>query len=217
MKAPHYDTKDDVLLDPFDAAWNKTADEVLDMMPAPVAMVQHLSPFMALSKDHGKIRRVTVNAQHNGRRLSIRLVWADDSSDTEIKDLDQFTDAAAVMFPMNKGANAITMGDEQNPVNAWFWKAGSAEPHDILAHGFGTSRRRPAKVSGLRATSSYADGRWHVVFQRSLRPGTGLSDQVAFKPAAPIGIAVALWAGSNRERAGQKSISGEWTAFEVTS
>jgi DMSO reductase family type II enzyme heme b subunit len=216
MKALHYDTQDDALLDPMDTAWDKTAGESFDMVPAPVGLVKELSPFMALSTDHGKIKRVSVNALHNGRRLSIRLVWADDSPDTEIKDLDQFTDGAAVMFPMTKGANAITMGDEQNPVNAWFWKADSAEPHDVVAHGFGTSRRRPAKGSGLRTASVYSDGRWFVVFQRSLRPTTGLADQVSFKPSTRIGIAVALWEGSNRERAGQKSISGEWTPFEVT-
>ena len=216
MKALHYDTQDDVLLNPLDAAWDKTPGESFAMVPAPLGMVQHLSPFMALSTDHGKIKQVTVNARHNGRRLSMRLVWADDSPDTEIKDLDQFTDGAAVMFPMTKAANASTMGDEQNPVNAWFWKAGSTEPHDVIAYGFGTSRRRPAKGSGLRAASAYADGHWHVVFQRSLRPESGLADQVAFKPSTPIGVAVALWEGDNRERAGQKSISGEWTPFEVT-
>lgn len=216
MKVAHDDTPEDVLFDPMDATWDQTPGETFDMVPAPVAMVKDLSPFMARSTNHGRIKRVTVSARHNGRRLSIRLVWADASPDTDIKDLDQFSDGAAVMFPMTKAANAITMGDERNPVNAWFWKAGAAEPHDVLAHGFGTSRRRPAKGSGLRSASAYSDGRWHVVFQRSLRPESGLAEQVAFKPSTPIGIAVALWEGSNRERAGQKSISGEWTPFEVT-
>ncbi len=216
MKALHHDTKDDILIDPLNAAWDATPGESIDMAPAPVAMAQDLSPFMALSTNHGKIKKVTLSARHNGRRLSVRLVWADDSENKEVKDLDQFADAAAVMFPMTKDAHAITMGDEQNPVNAWFWKADSPAPHDVIARGFGTSQRRPAADSGLRAGAAYADGRWHLVFQRSLRPGAGLDDQVSFKPSTPIGIAIALWEGGNRERAGQKSMSGAWTPFELT-
>jgi DMSO reductase family type II enzyme heme b subunit len=216
MKANYHDASDEAFLDPMAALWQQTPKETLEMIPAPVEMAADLSPFMALSKDHGKVKRVDVRVLHNGRKLNVRLEWADASADTEIKDLDQFVDGAAVMFPLAQASHAITMGDELNPVNAWFWKADAAEPHDVLAHGFGTSRRRPAAATGLRAASAYAKGRWHVVFQRSLRPASGLDDQVAFKPATPIGIAVALWEGSNRERAGQKSISGDWTPFELS-
>lgn len=215
MKATYYDAKSEVLLSPMADIWQKTAPETLEMVPAPVAMATDLSPFMATSRDHGKIKNVQVQILHNGRTLNVRLQWADENPDTEITDLDQFADGAAVMFPLAKDAHAITMGDADNPVNAWFWKADAAQPHDVVARGFGTSRRRPGAESGLLAASSYADGHWHVVFQRSLRPKSGLTDQVVFRPNASLGIAVALWEGSNRERAGQKSISGDWTTLEV--
>ena len=80
-------------------------------------------------------------------------------------------------------------------------------------------RRRTASTtwcaSEAGTAASYADVRWHVVFQRTLRPSVELSGQVGFAPSHALGIAIAIWGGSNRERAGQKSISGEWESLEV--
>ncbi len=216
MKAGFHDAGDDAFLDPRGALWAAIEAQDLDMLPAPVGLAAGLSPFMALSRDHGKVRRAEVRVAHNGRKLSVRLVWGEDDPVTAIGDLDRFVDGAAVMFPLTAQARALTMGDERNPVNAWLWKADRPAPDDVLAYGFGTSRRRGGSAAGLRAASSHAEGRWHVVFQRALRAGAEVDGQVAFKPAATVGLAVALWAGSKRERAGQKSVSGEWTPLEIS-
>ncbi|MCZ6895584.1 MAG: ethylbenzene dehydrogenase-related protein [Gammaproteobacteria bacterium] len=85
----------------------------------------------------------------------------------------------------------------------------------MLAHGLGSSRRWSRQGRSLRTAAAYADGRWHVVFQRTLRPSVELSGQVGFAPSHALGLAIAIWGGSNRERAGQKSISGEWESLEV--
>lgn len=216
MKAGFHDAGDDAFLDPRGTVWDAIVAQDVDMVPAPVGLAAGLSPFMALSRGHGKVRRAEVKVAHNGRKLSVRLVWGEDDPVTAIGDLDRFVDGAAVMFPLTTQARALTMGDEHNPVNAWLWKANRPAPDDVLAHGFGTSRRRAGTETGLRAAAYHVDGHWYVVFQRTLRAGPGADAQVTFKPAATVGIAVALWAGNNRERAGQKSVSGEWIPLEIS-
>jgi len=215
MKVLHHEVSDDTLLNPLNPAWKKATAEAFDMNPAPIAMAAKLSPFMALSEDHGSVEKLEARAIHNGKRLSLLISWADDTADTKIDDLNQFTDGVAVMFPMSAGATATTMGDENNPVNAWMWKADAPEPMDVIARGYGSSQRRSAQKTGLKASAVHTDGRWHVVFQRNLRPSTMAMDLVGFSPKSSTGIAIAVWNGSNNERAGQKSVSGEWAPFEV--
>jgi DMSO reductase family type II enzyme heme b subunit len=176
-------------------------------------MVQHLSPFMALSENHGRIDRLRFRLAHNGKTVNVWLSWADPSRDDRIADLDQFVDGVAVMFPMTGNAPAVTMGNAGNPVNAWLWRADRKFPYDVLAHGFGTSRRRSGKELGLQAASHYEDGNWSVVFQRQLRSHVPSSPQVSFKPRDVSGIAFAVWDGGNAERSAQKSFSGDWLPF----
>jgi DMSO reductase family type II enzyme heme b subunit len=170
---------------------------------------------MALSEDHGKISHLKFKIAHNEKTANVYVSWKDESRDDKIEDLDQFIDSLAVMFPLTPTANSMTMGDANNPVNAWFWRADKAEPYDVIAHGFGTSKRRGGSTLGLSAASRYHNGRWHVVFQRSLRVNMISHDQVGFKPGAISGIAFAVWDGSNKERSAQKSFSGNWLPFEI--
>jgi DMSO reductase family type II enzyme heme b subunit len=217
MKATYLNVPDESLLDPISTHWDKSQVAEITMLPAPLAMVAHLSPFMALNKDHGKVNKLWVRVIHNRGKLSIHLSWADDSKNHDPKDLDEFVDAAAVMFPLTEGANAITMGDSENPVNAWFWKADQPQPFDVIAHGFGTSQKRSAEPSGLKANASYKDGKWHVVFQRPLRISLISSKHVSFAPGpdAKLNMAFAIWEGANNERSAQKAFSGTWTTIGI--
>jgi DMSO reductase family type II enzyme heme b subunit len=118
------------------------------------------------------------------------------------------------MFPLLENANPITMGDAQQPVNVWLWKADRDEPFDVIARGYSTSQRRPASSSRLAARAAYRDGGWNLVFQRPLdRPGSG--EFARFAPGRPSKIAFAVWEGSNAERAGQKAISGAFLDLEL--
>jgi DMSO reductase family type II enzyme heme b subunit len=220
MKIPYSKVDDDTFLDPTASAWEQVPSTGIDMYPTPLAMARDLSPFMALSTDHGKIDKLWVRAATNGKTISIQLTWRDGSEDASIRDLDDFVDAAAVLFPLTAEANAVTMGDADNPVNSWFWKADQTRPFDVLAHGFGTSRRRPAADSGLKTAARHRDGQWHVVFQRPLRGKLLSSEHVKFAPGSSsteVKMSFAVWDGGNAERAGQKSISGGWQTFEMES
>ena len=202
-----------VLLDGLAAAWSRSEENAIPLAPAPVTLTAAVSLPMALSQGHGAVSALSARAVHDGETLSIRLAWEDAQKDDRIADLDRFADAAAVLFPLLADANPVTMGDEQQPVNAWLWKADRPEAFDVIARGYSTSRRRPARESGLTARGLHRDGTWIVVFQRRLRrAGSEFTD---FQPGGTSKIAFAVWEGSNAERAGQKAVSGAFIDLEL--
>ena len=201
------------LLDPDGVSWTGRDAHAIKLAPAPVAMVASVSPQMAMSRDHGRVRQVSARIVHNGETLSVRLTWEDSRKDDRIQDLDRFVDAAAVLFPLLEDANPLTMGDEKNPVNAWLWRADRDEPFDVIARGYSTSERRPGSSSGLVARGLHRDGAWTVVLQRPLRPTAG--EFARFEPGGSARIAFAVWDGSNAERAGQKAVSATFLDLEL--
>jgi hypothetical protein len=100
--------------DPFDRVW-KRANPVEVPLSAQV-----LVPPKAGS-DH----TITARALHNGERLYVLLEWDDESEDVLVGSQQEFTDAAAVQFPVSEGETvpAFCMGDPTAPVNIWQWKA----------------------------------------------------------------------------------------------
>lgn len=215
MKVPYINKQSDDFLDPHGDVWSRPGAERFDLVPTPIAMVEHLSSFMAMSTEHGKVSGIECRVAHNAKKISVHLSWDDKTRNDEIKDLDQFIDGVAVMFPLTDQADPMTMGDEKNPVNAWFWRANMAEPFDVIAHGFGSSNRRPGKELGLTVTSIHEKGRWSVVFQRALRAGMFSRQQVAFAPGKIAGISFAVWDGGNDDRSAQKSVSTRWEPLEI--
>jgi DMSO reductase family type II enzyme heme b subunit len=214
MKAYRIPASNTELLDPSSAKWKTVPVETVTLAPTPIAaLVGEVSPFLAIdSTDHGKIDRVDVGIAHNGEALAIRLSWKCEKHDA-IKDLDQFVDGTAVLFPLSAAANAVTMGAKGAPVNAWYWKANHPrDPYDVIAEGFGSSERRSPKVGGSQSAADYADGAWTVVLCRPLSAGRG---HVRFIPGKPSRIAMAVWDGGNLERSGRKSFSGEFVTLDI--
>lgn len=214
MKAYRVAATNADLLDPKHAVWAKTTAETVELAPTPLAaMVGEISPFLAAdSLDHGRIESLRVKAAHNGEVIAVRLSWTSEQHAT-LKDLNQFVDGAAVLFPLSEAANAVTMGGKGAPVNGWYWKANHpVDPYDVIAEGFGSSERRAGKLSHLASRAVYADGAWTVVLHRPLSLGR---DHVEFVPGRASKIAFALWDGGNRERSGRKSFSGEFVDFDI--
>jgi len=201
------------LADGHASAWEGIEEQEITLVPAPLALTESVSPYLSRSTGHGKIDKIRVRMVHDGSTLSIRLNWHDPEKDDELNDLDQFTDAAAIMFPLLPGASAMTMGTPEKPITAWLWKADENEPFDVFAQGYATSNRRRGAASGLTATSYHDDDRWTVVFQRSLSTTAELVATI--EPGSRSAIAFAVWEGSNNERSGQKSVSGEFTQLAV--
>lgn len=204
-----------VLLDPMNTVWQQAAGQGFPMVPTPLKnnpAIEAVSPFIAQSTDHGVVHGLDAAGLHNGKVLALRLSWTSDKHDT-IADLDQFVDGVAVMFPLSSRASAVTMGSPGEPVNAWYWKADRADqPFDVVAEGYGTSTRRTGKDAQLVSKAIHKAGRWHVVLQRPLRMG---NQYAQFEPGTPTRLAFGVWSGGNRERAGRKSFSGEFTLVAV--
>lgn len=211
MKVSKVKASDTELADGSSSAWRSVGETTVELMPSPIGMAEDVSPFMALSEDHGKVEAAKIRIACNGSTLSVRLSWRDPDEDSVPEDLDEFPDGAAVMFPLVSGASALTMGAAGAPVNAWLWKADEPEPFDVVAQGYATSQRRAAEASGLNASAVYARGRWVLVFQRPLEVDGVF---VSFAGDEDIGISFAIWEGANKERAGQKSVSGDFVPLE---
>lgn len=210
MKAKRIDASNDTLLDAASPVWAGALGESVSMAPTPLMMVKEVSPFLALSQDHGAIGNLQAAALHNGRLLAIRLQWAAPKRD-KLDDLDAFVDGAGVLFPVVRGAPAVTMGAPGKPTNAWYWKANTPQPYEVVAEGF-ASVHRLADRSDLKAAAQYRDGQWHLVLARSLGKAEGL---VKLEAGGSSKIAFALWSGGNAERSGRKSFSGEFVDFEI--
>jgi len=203
----------DELLDPSARVWDQAVVQRLELFPAPLAMVEERSPFLARSEGHGVIDQVSLSALHNGKVVAIRLSWRDATRNDVLSDVNVFVDAAAVLFPLARDTNALTMGSESAPANAWYWKANVSEPFDVMAAGFGQTVRRPGRDSQLQVASSHDGAFWSLVLQRPLEaPGPGF---VRFSPGKPMSFAVAVWDGHNNERSGRKAMSGNFQTMEI--
>lgn len=212
MKAVRVKVDNDELLKPEAAFWRQTTPEKVALMPTPLAMVQELSPFLALSQTHGVTNEVQAQLAHNGEMLAVHLSWAAEKRDIQ-RDIDSFVDGVGVMFPTGPKVSAITMGAVGKPVNAWYWRADKPMPYEVLAEGFRfVQRQKDNAGSDLKVAAVHKDGHWQVVFRRSLGARNGL---VRFAPGKSSGIAFAVWAGANAERSGRKAFSGDFMKLEL--
>jgi hypothetical protein len=80
------------------------------------------------------IPSISVQAIHDRENIAFRLVWEDETYDVESGRPDQFSDAAAIQFPVTEVASPnIAMGAAGQLVNIWQWRA---DLQTDLDHGF---------------------------------------------------------------------------------
>ncbi len=70
------------------------------------------------------IYAVAVRAVHDNHRLAILCTWKDPVADGAPVRVQDFQDAIALQFSLNGNTPFLGMGDANNPVNIWQWKAG---------------------------------------------------------------------------------------------
>ncbi|MBI3974855.1 MAG: hypothetical protein HY334_00510 [Armatimonadetes bacterium] len=72
----------------------------------------------------GTIKEVRIRALHDGKMIYIALSWNDTTQNASPRRQTDFTDAAALQFPVQPGTlPSPFMGDRVRPVNIWQWKA----------------------------------------------------------------------------------------------
>ncbi len=129
-------------------------------------------------------------------------------------DNDQFADAAALLFPLSESAPLI-MGAEGAPVNIWHWRADRPKAaRNNVAAGIGTSRLTNTGPA-ITTRAVHQHGRWFLVLRRALAVNPPAPEAVQFEPGRNHKVALAIWKGSNAERAGLKAYSPEWVELEL--
>lgn len=191
-------------LDPLDAAWEKLA-------PVPVALYPQAS--VAPASEGGGVLNAYVRALYSGKTLALHIEWSD-AKPAATRAIGEFADGIALQWPLRHGPGVslpyVGMGHAGAPVALWLWRADdSAET--LAAEGFGTLTAQ--SPDGVKARGKWRDGKWRVVFTRSLAPPAG-AQRVRFDPAKQgiVPVAIALWNGEAQERDGKKHLSA-WQAL----
>lgn len=151
-------------------------------------------------------QKLSAQAVRSGNQLFVKLTWKDSTANTAVKDTGQFVDGAAIQFPVNgKDATTPFMGDVENAVNIWQWRA-DGRTQNLLAKGFGTATLVPEK--SLHSAASRTRDGWQVVLSRPLQTKPEVGADLKAQGAVPIAFAV--WDGQNQERDGLKAVTMEW-------
>ncbi len=155
---------------------------------------------------------VTVRAMYNDGKLALRVdiddrTYSVPGAPEEVQYRDQETDpapdAAAVQFPIAIPTTSerpwFRHGDPQHGVNMWYWRApneeaGEPESNALLDASGPDGPPTPRADSGdLVSSGSWEDGRWRIVFSRSLDTEDGRDLQ--FETGRYIPVAFANWDG----------------------
>lgn len=182
------------------------------------------------------IKEISVKALHNGTEIAFLLEWADETKDVMV-DMDKFTDAVALQFPSSKaqGKPHFAMGDNDNYVNIWHWKAVWQEKNSnrriyatvddffggvlaenpvsiqktpiesIMASGYGSVTSMKPVDSAIRGSGEHHGKVWKVIFTRGLQNNHAY--EANFREGELTPVAFAAWDGHNGELGGKKSVS----------
>lgn len=212
IKAQRVAAADSALIDPAGGDWRSPPATLLSLDPTP--LIQQPSVYVQAkweTIDYGATGAISVQALHNDNGIFFRLQWDDQSANTDVLDTDQFTDAAAVLFPVKEDAPLTSMGSPEQPVNAWYWRPDVETPFSVTALGTGTTVR--TVDPSLQGKSAHTRDGWSVVIGRALQSAGDGSVQLAAGQTTKVAFAV--WQGGNDERAGLKAVTLEWQPLEL--
>lgn len=183
--------------DPGAGEWEAIAGETVSLNPValdvqPTAYIREAWK----DRDYGQTASARVAAASDGSKLYVRINWDDDPVPNR-----EFQDAVSVVFPTNGSGVLATLGDDDKPLGLWFWEHGRPAPLYLVSTGPGVFRRDDG--AELSATGALNDGQWSVVIS-----GPAVLAQKGK-------LALAIWNGSNEERAGLAAVSREWLPLEV--
>ena len=201
--------------DPSDPAWEKAPAMTFAMAPN---IIKEPRLFFTLND------RVTARVLFNDKDVAIRVDVDDrtysvpgDKLEMQYrqKGIDPTRDAIAIQLPRDIPVTSekpwFRHGDKKHAVNMWYWAAPSVNPKDdaqtVMLDATGPNKAPvPRKdSSALSANGNWKDGRWSVVFKRSLK--TGDVKDLQFEAGRYIPIAFADWDGVAGEKGGRHSFT----------
>jgi DMSO reductase family type II enzyme heme b subunit len=184
------------LADPSASGWSVVVPITVPL--APVSLQAQPTEYIREAwkdRPYGQTPEAQFAAASDGQRLYLRVEWQDDVAPNQ-----EFQDAVGVVFPINGIGAIATLGDAEKPVALWFWEHGRPGPLRLRSRGPGCFRKDDGNELG--AIGVLKDGRWSVVLNG---------------PAIAAGtekLGLAVWNGSNDERAGLAAVSQEWLPLE---
>lgn len=98
---------------PIDSAWAKADPSLIRVQ--------------GLWSGKATVSEISVKSLHNKKEVAFLLEWADERSDQSVFRPQDFSDAAAIEFPLRSPRDgalpSVVMGEPQRPVDIWYWKA----------------------------------------------------------------------------------------------
>jgi mono/diheme cytochrome c family protein len=117
------------------------------------------------------VAAVAITALHDGRRLALFAQWKDPVLNGAPIRVQDFQDGMALQFSLNGNAPFLGMGDKDNPVNLWYWRAGWQQETD------GSRPDMDAKYASMHVDTYFATG---------YRTATDAGNVLATPRASPI-------------------------------
>lgn len=175
----------------------------VNLIPAPTGIQPGgYVPVAYAERNTARTPQADIAVEASGQGWTITLSWACPEAVRSIaNETDKFIDACAILAPMTPEAPWMTMGAPGQAVEGFLWRPDRPEPWRIHAEGLGSVQRSTA--TGAKTQGEWTHGRWQVVFELPEWPALEKHRQVA----------LAVWRGSEQERAGLKSLSPGWLAL----
>lgn len=142
---------------------------------------------------HSSINAVLVRSLYNESEIAFHVAWNDR---TETRNGDS-VDAMAIQFPQElSGTNErpyFVFGDPERAVYQWYWAAGDDVTVERNGNGVDAIEVQPEEQGQTKATASYQDGRWQLVFRRPLETPDGAD--LAFVRDQFVPVSFMVWDG----------------------
>jgi len=154
------------------------------------------------------INAVRVKSLYNGSDIAFHVAWHDR---TETR-AGETIDAMALQFPQELAQGDerpyFVFGDSNRPIYQWYWSADTDTVVERNATGLDAIEDQPEAQWQTSGTAAFENGRWQVVFRRSL--GAGDDNDLGFVTDRFIPISFAAWEGLAGE-AGNKLGMTTWS------
>ena len=143
------------------------------------------------------ISAVAITALHDGKRIAILAQWKDAVLNGAPIRVQDFQDGMAMQFSMKGTTPFLGMGDANNPVNLWYWRAGWQQEMDT---------QRPDMES------AYASLHVDTYFSTSYRTAQAAGNILAQSQKSPVEDANARGFGTLKSQpAASQNVAGKGT------
>lgn len=141
---------------------------------------------------HSAVNAVMVRSLYNEAEITFHVAWNDRTESRS----GEAVDAMAIQFPQELSRTDerpyFFFGDPGRPVYQWYWAADDVTV-ERNGNGPGAIQVQPEEQRQTKATASYQDGRWQLVFRRPL--GTSDSADLNFVTDTFIPVSFMVWDG----------------------